>query len=78
MRNIALILSTILLQVAISALESPEKWVELTHETMEDAILANEWTCVLLYDPWDERGLYEHTLVMEGIYDKMLQRDRDQ
>lgn len=69
-------LSALLLALPLAlAIESPHpKWVELDHLNFQETIQAHEWTCVLLYDPWDERTVYEDTLVMEGIYDRLKER----
>ncbi|CAB9519225.1 JmjC domain, hydroxylase [Seminavis robusta] len=54
------------------------KVVELGVSNFQDVLQSQEWTCVLLYDPWDERSTYEHTLILEGIYDKFVHRYKHQ
>jgi Cupin-like domain len=50
------------------------KVVELDIDNFEYTIQAKHWTCMLVYDPWDERLTYEHNLVWEDVYDRVVQR----
>jgi Cupin-like domain len=54
--------------------DNTSKVVELDIDNFEDTIQAKDWTCMLIYDPWDDRLTYEHTLILEDIYDRLVQR----
>ena len=57
---------------------SSSKVIELDVENFEEALQARDWTCILMYDPWDEQSTYEHTLVLEGVYDRFVSRQHNE
>jgi len=40
---------------------------ELGLDNLASTLASHDWTCVLLYDPWDVAGTNEHTKVLEGV-----------
>ena len=50
-----------------SSNEPPPQYLELGLDNLGATLTSHPWTCILLYDPWDERETYEQSMILEGL-----------
>ena len=61
-----------------SSNEPPPQYLELGLDNLGATLTSHPWTCILLYDPWDERETYEQSMILEGLAQRYAVQQQQQ